>query len=138
MIVLDTNVLSELVRPRPSAAVFGWMARQPATRLFATAISEAEMLYGIELLPEGQRRAAIAVAIRDVFAVDFANRILPFDRAAAATFATISASRRRAGRPIAAMDAQLAAIARSRGAAVATRNINDFVGCDVELINPWT
>lgn len=137
MIVLDTNVLSEMLRPRPSAAVLDWMARQTASRLFATTISEAEMRYGVELLPTGQRRAALDAVVRDIFAIEFARRILPFDRAAAATFAVISADRRRTGRPIAVMDAQLAAIARSRGATVATRNVDDFVGCGVELINPW-
>jgi hypothetical protein len=137
VIVLDTNVLSDVVRRQPTPVVLDWLARQTATRLFATTISEAEMLYGIALLPAGRRRAALESAVRDVFAVDFANRILPFDRAAAAAFATIAAERRRAGRPVAVPDAQLAAIARSRGAAVATRNVNDFVGCGIELINPW-
>jgi predicted nucleic acid-binding protein len=137
MIVLDTNVLSEAWRPAPSPVVMGWMRSQPAAALFTTAITEAELLYGIALLPESKRRRSLEGVVALVFAVDLAGRVLPFDSAAAREYADIAAARRRAGRPIAEADAQIAAIARSRGAAVATRNIEDFAGCGIELISPW-
>jgi len=137
MIILDTNVLSETLRPTPSATVLEWMRSEPALALFTTAITEAELLYGIALLPDGRRRRSLQEVVVRIFAEDLADRVLPFDRAAAHEFADIAASRRRAGRPISEADARIAAIARSRGAALATRNVEDFVGCGLELINPW-
>ena len=137
MIILDTNVLSETLRPMPSATVLEWMPSEPALVLFTTAITEAELLYGIALLPDGWRRRSLEEVLDRIFAEDLADRVLPFDSAAAHEFADLAASRRRAGRPIAEADARIAAIARSRGAALATRNVGDFVGCGLELINPW-
>jgi toxin FitB len=137
MIILDTNVLSETLRPTPSAAVLEWMRSEPVSALFTTAITEAELLYGIALLPDGRRRQSLEEVVDRIFAEDLADRVLPFDSAAAHEFAHLAASRRRAGRPIAEADARIAAIARSRGAALATRNVGDFVGCGLELINPW-
>lgn len=137
MIVLDTNVLSEAMRPKPDASVARWLEAAPPASLFTTAISEAELLYGAGLLAAGRRRQALEQALRQLFASDFAGRVLAFDAAAAQAFAAIAAARRRAGRPIATLDAQIAAIARAHGAAVATRNLADFDGCGVEVINPW-
>jgi predicted nucleic acid-binding protein len=105
--------------------------------LFTTAITESELLYGIALLPEGRRRQSLASVVDLIFAEDLTGRVLPFDSAAAREFAEIAASRRRAGRPISEADARIAAIARSRGAALATRNVGDFAGCRLELIDPW-
>jgi toxin FitB len=136
MIVLDTNVLSETLRPTPSARVLEWMRSEPASALFTTAITEAEMLYGIALLPEGRRRGSLEAIVELIFAEDLAGRILPFDSAAAREFADIAAGRRHAGQPISDADARIAAIARSRGAALATRNIADFTGCGLSLIDP--
>lgn len=137
MIILDTNVLSEAWRASPSAAVMAWMRAQPATTLYTTTITEAELLYGIALLPEGRRRRSLEALAEFVLTEELAGRILPFDRAAAREYADIASTRRRSGRPIPEADAQIAAIARSRGAAVATRNAEDFAGCQIAVIDPW-
>ena len=137
MILLDTNILSELMRAAPEAAVEQWLADQPAVRVFISAITEAELRYGLALLPPGKRRSALAVEIENMLREDFSGRILPFDSPAAIAFAEIAAERRQAGRPISQADAQIAAIARSRGAALATRNAPDFEGCGIEIVNPW-
>lgn len=138
MIILDTNVLSEVMRPLPTAEVLRWLATHPASRLFTTAITQAEILYGLELLPKGKRRAALQSAVEAMFEEDFADRILPFDSDAARVFPQIAASRRALGRPITQWDAQIAAIARSRGAALATRNTGDFEDCGITVLNPWS
>ena len=138
MMILDTNVVSEVMRPSPSAQVLRWMAAHPAGQLFTTTITQAEILYGLELLPKGKRRTAFECAVEAMFEEDFAGRILPFDGAAASMFARIAAARRTLGRPITQFDAQVAAIARSRGAAVATRNTSDFDHCGVTVVNPWS
>ena len=137
MIILDTNVLSELMRPQPAASVVDWVAQQPASRLFITAVTQGEILYGIGLLSRGKLRDRISAAATAMFAEDFADRILPFNSDSSAAFADIVVARRRAGRPIAQLDALIAAIARTNGAAVATRNVADFEGCGIELINPF-
>jgi predicted nucleic acid-binding protein len=137
MILLDTNVLSELMRPAPSAAVIAWIGRQSAASLFLSAITEAELRYGLALLPNGQRQRRLLDQVEAMLAEDFAGRILPFDRPAAAAYARIAAGRRLSGRPISQADAQIAAVALSRGAAVATRNVADFLECGVEVIDPW-
>ena len=137
MILLDTNVVSELMRPAPSQTVMSWLTGQPAASLFISAATEAELRYAVMLLPEGRKRAELVAAIEGMLAEDFAGRILPFDSAAARAFAGIAAGRRQAGRPISQFDAQIAAIAQSRGAELATRNVADFEGCGVEVIDPW-
>ncbi len=137
MIVLDTNVLSEALRPAPDARFRAWFSGQPASTLFTTAISQAEMLYGLALLPHGRRRQALDAAIAAIFENEFPERVLPFDSPAAQAFATIMSRRRRAGKPMSQIDAQIAAIAASRGAAIATRNVQDFSDCGVALVNPW-
>ena len=137
MIVLDTNVLSETLRPLPSVKVLEWMRSEPASALFTTSITEAELLYGIALLPAGRRRQSLEAAVELILSEDLARRILPFDSAAAREFAGIAAGGQLAGRPISDADARIAAIARSRGAALATRNVADFAGCEVEIVDPW-
>ena len=136
-VLLDTNVLSELLRVQPDPAVLAWFAAQDQGQLFVSAVTQAEMLLGAHLLPAGKRRAQLQHALDALFRDDFAGRVLPFDAAAAASYAPVVTARRRAGRPIAQFDAQIAAIATARGAALATRNTADFEGCGVELHNPW-
>jgi predicted nucleic acid-binding protein len=137
MIVLDTNVVSEVMKPKPSALVLSWMAVHPREQLFITTISQAEILYGVRLLPAGRRRAALQADIDSMLNVEFAGRILPFDEQAAPAFSRIAAERRTSGRPISDFDAQIAAIAFSRGAFIATRNIHDFEDCGIVVLNPW-
>jgi predicted nucleic acid-binding protein len=137
MILLDTNVLSEMMRPAPSSIVEEWLSAQPAAGTFISAITEAELRYGLALLPNGQRQKRLLAQAEAMLVEDFADRILPFDSAAAAAYATIAATRRLAGRPISQADAQIAAIAASRGATIATRNITDFADCGVAVLDPW-
>jgi toxin FitB len=137
VIVLDTNVLSEGLKPTPSAAVMDWMCGEPLESAFTTSISEGELLFGIALLPDGRRRGALEVAVTRLFSERFAGRVLPFDSAAAREFAEIAAGRRRIGKPISEPDARIAAITRSRRAVLATRNVSDFIDCGIELIDPW-
>jgi toxin FitB len=137
MIVLDTNVLSELMKEHPERRVFDWAQQQTASNLYTTSITQAEILHGVLLLPAGKRRDAIRQAAGDMFAQEFADRILPFDSAATPAYAEIAALRRKSGRPISQFDAQIAAIARSRGAELATRNTEDFEGCGIRVRNPW-
>jgi toxin FitB len=137
MIVLDTNVVSELLRPTPEASVLAWIASQPRASLFTTTVTRGEILYGIRMLPDGKRRRTLWDVGQAIFAEDFEGQVLSFDSDAADAFADISASRRAAGRPISQFDAMIAAMARSRGAGIATRDVADFNGCDVDIVNPW-
>lgn len=137
MILVDTNVVSELMRPTPAPEVLAWFAGQEVVALFLSAVSEAELRAGVAYLPAGRRRDSLVAAIDAMVAEDFAGRVLAFDSAAARSYAVIAASRRVAGRPIAEADCQIAAIAHAHGAAVATRNVADFLGCSVTVIDPW-
>lgn len=137
MIVLDTNVLSELMRPTPSPQVAGWLAKQVAEEIFTTTITEAEIFFGIELLSKGKRREQLRAAAEAMFSEDLADRVLTFDSAAARAFANIAARRRSGGKPISYADAQIAAIAQVRGARLATRNMADFADCGIEVSDPW-
>ncbi len=137
MILLDTNVISEIMRPAPSPAVQAWLAGQPPAGIFITSLTEAELRYGAALLPRGQRREKLVDAIEAMLAQEFVERVLPFDSAAAVAYAQIAAGRRQIGRPISQFDAQIAAIVRSRGAALATRNVADFDECGIQVIDPW-
>ena len=138
MIILDTNVLSELMRASPSPRVASWVGGRPARSLYVTSITQAEGMHGILLLPKGRRRESLEAAAAAMFAVELAGRVLAFASDAAIPYAQIAVARRRAGRPISHFDAQIAAIARVHGATVATRNVGDFEGCEVDVINPWS
>ncbi|MFN0062764.1 MAG: type II toxin-antitoxin system VapC family toxin [Myxococcaceae bacterium] len=135
--MLDTNVLSEFMRESPRTQVADWLRLQSPSRVFTTAITHAEILYGVALLPEGKRKQNLAEAVRAVFAQDLAGRILPFDTEAAPAFAVLAAKRKRMGRPITNADAQIAAICISHEAVLATRNVSDFDGCEIRLLNPF-
>ena len=137
MIVLDTNVLSEMMRAEPDSTVATWISARPASSLFMTTVTQAEILSGLRLLPSGKRRSGLEAAASKMFATDFVGRVLPFHQAAAQAYAEIAGARRRAGRPITQFDAQIAAIARSRDAGLATRNVADFEDCGVGVIDPW-
>jgi predicted nucleic acid-binding protein len=138
IIILDTNVVSEPMRPSPSPAVLAWLSESHERGpLFVTTITVAEILFGIELLPGGKRRDQMLAQAEAAFAEDFAGRVLTFDEDAARAFPQVAVRRRAQGKPIADLDAQIAAIARSRDAILATRNTAAFEGCGVRLVNPW-
>lgn len=137
MIVLDTNVVSELFRPAPDQRVMAWVDSQPAERVHLAAVTVAEILYGLARLPEGARRRDLADRFEAMLAEDLGHRVLPFDEAAAVHCADILASRERAGRPAGLADAQIAGICRSHAATLATRNLADFDATGVALANPW-
>jgi toxin FitB len=135
-IILDTNVISEAMKPVPDPSMHGWLQRQPLATIYTTSVSLAELMQGISVLPDSCRKQDLQVAARRVLGL-LPQRILPFDENAAIEFAEIVAERRRLGQPIGTMDAQIAAIARARGMTVATRDIRDFANTGVNIINPW-
>jgi predicted nucleic acid-binding protein len=137
MFVLDTNVLSAIMGSRPVPEVAAWVAAQPEERLFTTTVCQAEILAGVEIMPDGRRRCGLEVAAKAIFAIAFDGRILPFDGKSAEFYAEIFAARKRAGKPTATTDLLIASIARSHGANMVTRDIGGFEGCGLTLINPW-
>lgn len=137
-VLLDTNVLSELMRPQPSSAVLDWFAQQEGAEFYTSAITQAEMLLGVALLPGGKRRDAVADAVEQMFEQEFTGRCLPFDELAAHEYAALVATRNKAGMPISTEDAQIAAIALRNGFALATRNTKDFRKIsELDLLDPW-
>jgi predicted nucleic acid-binding protein len=138
MFVLDTNVLSELMDPKGSVQVHSWIDHLRYEDLFTTALNQAEVLYGIAILPEGRKRKQLIASCDAMFQQDFGGRILPFDERAAGPFADITAARKRLGRPVGILDAQVAAIARAHEMAVVTRNVTHFQDCNVRVVNPWS
>lgn len=137
MILLDTNVISELVKPLPDRAVTDFLRREAAEMLFTAAVCEAEIHYGLARMPAGRRRNELADRIAAFRSTAFPGRVLPFDGACAARYGEIRAAREAAGQPVAVEDAMIAATARAYGAIVATRNVADFAGCGIQLVNPW-
>ncbi|HXE44605.1 MAG TPA: type II toxin-antitoxin system VapC family toxin [Conexibacter sp.] len=137
MIVLDTNVLSELMRRRPVARVVRWVDEQDASVLAITAVTVAELLYGVARLADGARKTELAAAVAALVREDFAGRVLPFDIAAAQHYADLVADRERQGRPVSVSDAQIAAICRCHGTDLATRNVRDFEGTGITVLDPW-
>jgi toxin FitB len=137
VIVLDTNVVSELMRREPDRNVLAWVDQCPADLVFLTAITAAELLHGIARLPEGTRKNILAAGARELLDEDFAERILAFTADAAGQYAEIVASREQQGRPISMADAQIAAICRLHGAELATRNVKDFADTDLRVLDPW-
>jgi len=137
VIVLDTNVISELSRQVPDPGVLSWLDSLAVSDVAATAITAAELRYGIARLPDGHRKRELTVMIRGILTEDFYGRILPFDERSSVQYADIVISRERIGRPIGVADAQVAAICRDLSAILATRTTADFVETGIELINPW-
>ena len=137
MIILDTNVVSELMRPSPEPRVLRWFGSQAAEDLHITAVTVAEILYGIELISTSRRRDVLRSGAEKMFDSVFTDRILTYEDRAARVFSQIASARRRQGKPISESDAQIAAIARVLGATLATRNPYVFEGCGVRLVNPW-
>ena len=137
-VLLDATVVSELIRKVRDPGVAAWVANLPLDELYFSAVSEAELRYGAAILPTGRRRENLMADIEGMLREAFGERVLPFDRAAAREYADIAATRRGAGRRVSLADCQIAAIARLRGMTVATRNVRDFDGIGVDIVNPWT
>lgn len=137
MIILDTNVLSALMRTAPEAAIVDWLDRQPAESIWITAITLFETRLGLALLPRGRRRQALEAAFAQLLEEDLANRVLDFDSAAATEAASLAAARQKAGRPVDMRDTQIAGIALARRATLATRNLRHFQDLNVPVIDPW-
>ncbi len=137
MIILDTNVISELTRRSPAPGVVSWLDSLPVTEVSTTAVTAAELLYGVARLPTGHRRNELAAAIHGLLSDDFRSRILPFDEDAAGHYAEIAAARERLGRPVGRAETQIAAICRAARATLATRNVPDFEETGIKLLNPW-
>lgn len=135
MLILDTNVVSELIRPRPSTRVGTWMSEISQDETYVTVVSVAELWFGVELLPEGRRKQELSSMLGELLQW-FGERVLPFDAVCAILYASIAARRRELGRPINQSDAMIAAIVQSRGAMLATRD-SDFADCGIDLVNPW-
>ena len=137
MILLDTNVVSEVMRVAPSPAVLAWLNEQDSTTLFVSTVTIAEIEYGLRVLPDGKRRVGVRDRFEQFLAQAFAGRIRDFDQDAARSYGDVMGGRREIGRPMSVPDGQIAAIARSCGCAVATRNVADFEGCGLSLVNPF-
>lgn len=135
--ILDTNVISEIVKPSPDARVVHWYQTNYGDTCFMTTITEAELRFGLAFMPEGKKKAALEAALSVLLDTDFADRILAFERADTRHYASIMASRRKSGRPMTEMDAQIAAIAKRHKLKLVTRNVADFAHCGIEIINPW-
>jgi toxin FitB len=137
VILLDTNVVSELMREKPASKVLAWAGALRREDCFTSSITEAEIFHGIGLLPAGQRRRKVEAAAEEMFAEDFSGRVLPFDSMAARGYARLVCDTRRRGTPMSQFDAQIAAIAQAAGATLATRNVKDFRNCELSVIDPW-
>ena len=137
MMVLDTNVVSELMRAQPASQVLDWVNAQPSDQLCLCSVVVAELLYGVGRMPDGVRKSAMLSAVQSMVFEDFAGRVLSFDLDAAVAFAQMMMQREKMGRTIATADAQIAAICAAHGARLATRNVRDFASLDLQLINPW-
>jgi predicted nucleic acid-binding protein len=137
VIILDTNVISEVMKASPAVRVTKWLASHPHSRIFTTSVTQAEIFFGLELMPHGRKRDALYDAAATMFREKFVDHVLAFDSHASHIFAAIASARRKTGQPIGQFDCQIAAIARSHSAAIATRDLRDFADCGVELIDPW-
>jgi predicted nucleic acid-binding protein len=137
MIVLDTNVVSELMRAEPEPAVLSWLRQNSGDSLYTTAVTVAEIRYGVARLPKGRRRDSLHQAANEIFAA-FPRQVLPFDLAAAFAYADVVTGRESRGNPIDGFDAQIAAICRSQAATLATRNTKDVTDTGIAVLDPWS
>lgn len=137
MIILDTNVISEVMRPQPNTQVMSWLKKYPVEELAITSISIAEISYGLKRLPVGRRRDSLQWRFQMFIDQGFSDRIFPFEERAAEIYADIIVDRKQQGKPIEVMDAMIASIALLKTATLATRNVSDFENCGLELVNPW-
>ncbi len=137
MVVVDTNVISEVMRPQPSPSVLNWLNAQNGNQLFITTVTLAEIGYGLRILPDGQRRWQLQSRFEQFIAQAFEERVLAFTASAARAYAEIMGHRKEVGHPMSLPDGQIASIAHTHGFAVATRNVKDFEDCGLELINPF-
>lgn len=137
MVLLDTNVISELFRPAPDSKVVAWTARVPGEDLYTTAVTQGELLFGVYCMPDAKRRVDLRQKLVRLLEQDLAGHVLAYDGEAADAHAEIAATRRAQGRPVGMADAMIAGIARSRGATLATRNVRDFDDCGIALVDPW-
>jgi predicted nucleic acid-binding protein len=137
MFLLDTNVISETFKPLPDGRVSAWMQSTPIEQMFVSSITKAELLYGLALLPDGKKKQTLASVIQAFLETRIVNPVESFGEDDAVVYARISAYRKKIGHKIRELDAQIAAIAATRGLAVATRNVWDFENCGVEIVNPW-
>ena len=137
MILLDTNVISEQMRTEPSLQILTWFKNYSSEQLFLSTITEAELLRGIVILPDGKLKSAKTALLGEILQIDFVGRILPFESKAANHYAEIYAARKTLGRPISTFDCMIAAIARANDCKLATRNVSDFEYCGVEIVDPW-
>ena len=137
MIILDTNIISELARQIPDTGVLAWLDSLEISEVATTAVTAAELRYGVARLPDGHRKRELTVVIRGILVEDFYGRVLPFDERASIRYADVVTGRERIGRPIGVADAQIAAICRDSGAILATRNTADFEETGIELVDPW-
>lgn len=138
MIILDTNVVSEPLKPAPEPVVLEWLNAQDPETLYLTTVNLAELLAGVEVMPAGRRRTELNQSLIEQVMPLFEDRILSFDRKAAQVFARINASAQAAGNPISFADCAIAAIASARGFMLATRNVRDFKGTNIKILNPWS
>ncbi len=137
MILVDTNIISELMKPRPSQTVVEWFDNTDPVTVFVSTVTIGEIIYGLNLLPQGKRRQQLTKAFQAVIAEAFSQRIVSFDEAAALIYGELMAQRQKMGRPMAIGDGQIAAIASARGYILATRNVRDFEDCGLTLVNPF-
>ncbi len=137
MILLDTNVISEIMLPVPSPLVIAWVNAQERSSLYTSEIVRAEILSGVGLLPDGKRKVRLATAVAAFFDDDMTGKILPFDQSCSEAYEDVAVSRRRRGLALGQFDGLIAATAKAHGATLATRNLADFDDLDLDLVNPW-
>lgn len=137
MFLLDTNVVSEMFKPAPDPVVAGWIRLSPKRRIYISAISKAEMLFGLAVMPQGKRKMALATAIRSFLVDELKTPILAFGEKEAELYADIASNMRKMGRSAGQSDAQIASIASSHGLVIVTRNVRHFANCGIDVLNPW-